>query len=88
MEKFPLAKIFFHPFNIEILEYLLLLSIRIKSCQNHVRMIDVKRAFLELEEGYEISDDVLIRRSVAKVKSMLNFVSIDRQQVQQTRVAI
>ena len=86
--KFPLAKIFFHPFSIEILEYMLSLAIRIKRCQNHVRIIDVERAMLELKEGYEICDDVLVRRSSAKVKSLLNFVSTDREKMQQTRLSI
>ncbi len=50
--KFPLTKVFFHPNSTEILEHMLMLAIRIKQEQEVVRLIDVKRAMLEVEECY------------------------------------
>ena len=87
---FPLLKIFYHPFSVEILEHMLMLAIRIiqEQEQEHVRLIDVKRAMLEVEECYEIKDESLMLRAVARMKSMLNHFSINRQQIEQTRLAI
>ena len=78
--KFPLLKIFYHPFSVEILEHMLMLAIRIIQEQEpeqepeHVRLIDIKRAMLEVEECYEIKDESLMLRAVARMKSMLSSI--------------
>jgi len=85
---FPLIKLLRHRFGLMILEYAILLKIKLDRRQCTVRLIDIERAWLDVKECCEIQDESLLQKSIAKVKSMLNLLTTAQPNRQQIRLAI
>ena len=85
---FPFLKIFSFPYVIEALEYALTLALKIKGVEEFVSMIDIKREFLNLEEAHQFQDRNTLYRYIAKVKSMLDRLSMQVDADKQMGMAI
>ena len=85
---FPILQIFNFPYVIEALEYALTLALKIKGVEEFVSMIEIKRQFLNLEESHQFGDRNILYRHIAKVKSMLDRLSMQVDVDKQMGMAI
>jgi len=86
-DNFPLSKLFHCKYCVEILEHALSLAIDVWHEKREVRLIEIKKAVLELEESYEIENERYMNRAISKIKALLNFFRIETNPVKQGRLA-
>lgn len=84
----PLVDVFKFRFRVELLEAALLIAIKLDRQMEYSRLIEVKRAFLEVEEWHGLRDEGLMRKAIARVKALLNTLTTEPNPEQQMRLAI